>query len=74
MKVLGHVNMPFHITTNTSFENENKANNVDSKVNDDGTANAVEDTVIDGHAEQEAIDQMMLPYLQLQITAKFEYI
>ncbi|GAN04680.1 hypothetical protein MAM1_0070c04143 [Mucor ambiguus] len=68
------VNMTLNIATDVSFEDENEDYAVDSTVDDNGTANAVEAKVIYGHAEQEAIDQMMLPYLQLQNTAKFEYI
>ncbi|GAN03296.1 hypothetical protein MAM1_0038d02749 [Mucor ambiguus] len=55
------------------FKDKNEGDAVDSKANNNGTANAVEAKVIHGHAEQEAIDQMMLPYLQLQNTVKFEY-
>ncbi|GAN01419.1 hypothetical protein MAM1_0007c00852 [Mucor ambiguus] len=55
-----------------SFKDENEGDAVDSKANNNGTANAVDAKVINGHAEQETIYQMMLPYLQLQITAKFE--
>ncbi|GAN11821.1 hypothetical protein MAM1_1043d11430 [Mucor ambiguus] len=47
---------------------------VDSKADSNGAAIAVEAKVINGHAEQEAIYQMMLPYLELQVTAKFGYI
>ncbi|GAN09209.1 hypothetical protein MAM1_0250c08731 [Mucor ambiguus] len=53
------VNMPLNIATIVSFEDENKGDAVD----DNGLANAVEAKVINGHAEQEAIDQMMLLYL-----------
>ncbi|GAN07608.1 hypothetical protein MAM1_0168d07108 [Mucor ambiguus] len=66
--------MPLNIATNVSFKDENEGDAVDSKANDNGAANTIEAIVINGHAEQEAIDQMMLPYLQLQNTAKFEYI
>ncbi|GAN06080.1 hypothetical protein MAM1_0111d05557 [Mucor ambiguus] len=46
-----------NIATNVSFEDENEGNAVDSKANDNGTANAVEATtvIISGHAKQEAI-------------------
>ncbi|GAN00655.1 hypothetical protein MAM1_0001d00077 [Mucor ambiguus] len=46
-----------------SFKNENEGDAVDSKAKNNGTANAVEAKVINDHAEQEAIDQMVLPYL-----------
>jgi hypothetical protein len=36
-----------------------------------GTISAVEARVINGHAEQKIIDQMMLLYPKLQITVKF---
>ncbi|GAN06305.1 hypothetical protein MAM1_0119d05785 [Mucor ambiguus] len=63
--------MTLNIATDVSFEDENEGDAVDSRVHDNGTANAVEAKVINGHAKQEAIDPMMLPYLQLQNTAKF---
>ncbi|GAN08342.1 hypothetical protein MAM1_0200c07851 [Mucor ambiguus] len=69
-----NVNMTLNIATDISFENENEGDIVDSRVDDNGTTSAAEATVINGHAEQEAIYQMMLPYPQLQITAKFEHI
>ncbi|GAN06709.1 hypothetical protein MAM1_0133d06197 [Mucor ambiguus] len=72
--LLGHANILLDIATNDSFKDENEGDSVDSKANNNVTANAVEAKVINGHAEQKAIDQIMLPYLQLQITAKFEYI
>ncbi|GAN11011.1 hypothetical protein MAM1_0449d10563, partial [Mucor ambiguus] len=56
----------FKTTIKVPDENEDDA--VDSKANSNGTANAVEAKVINGHAEQKAIDQMMLPYLQQQNT------
>ncbi|GAN09181.1 hypothetical protein MAM1_0249c08703 [Mucor ambiguus] len=74
VKVIGHANSLLDIATNDSFKDENKSDVADSKANNNGTANAVEAKVINGHSEQEAIDQMMLPYLQLQNTVKFEYI
>ncbi|GAN03584.1 hypothetical protein MAM1_0043d03039 [Mucor ambiguus] len=74
IKVLGHANILLDIATNDSFKDENEGDAVESKANNNGTANAVQAKVISGHAEQEAIDQMLLPYLQLQITGKFEYI
>ncbi|GAN07300.1 hypothetical protein MAM1_0156c06796 [Mucor ambiguus] len=52
-----------NIATNGSFKVENEGDAVDSKANNNGNANAVEAKVINGQAEQEAIDQMMLPYL-----------
>ncbi|GAN04012.1 hypothetical protein MAM1_0053d03468 [Mucor ambiguus] len=66
-----------NIATNSSFEDENEGDAVDSKTNENGTANAVEATTViisSVHAEQEVIYQMMLPYLQLQNTVKFGYI
>ncbi|GAN02287.1 hypothetical protein MAM1_0020d01730 [Mucor ambiguus] len=57
------VNMILNIAADVSFEVENEADAVDSRVDDNGIANAVKAKVIDGHAKQEAIDQMMLPYL-----------
>ncbi|GAN03933.1 hypothetical protein MAM1_0051c03389 [Mucor ambiguus] len=49
------------IAINGSFKNENEGGAVDSKANNNGTANAVEAKVINGHAEQKDICQMMLP-------------
>ncbi|GAN06485.1 hypothetical protein MAM1_0125d05969 [Mucor ambiguus] len=69
-----HVNIPLNIATNLSFEDEDEGNTVDIKADDNGTANTVEAKVINGHAEQEAIYQVMLPYLQLQNTTKFGHI
>ncbi|GAN09158.1 hypothetical protein MAM1_0247d08680 [Mucor ambiguus] len=63
IKVLDHANILLDIATNDSFKDDNEDDAVDSKVNNNGTANAVEAKVINGHAEQEAIDQMTLPYL-----------
>ncbi|GAN03017.1 hypothetical protein MAM1_0032d02467 [Mucor ambiguus] len=63
IKVLGHANILLDIATNNSFKDENEGDAVDSKANNNGTANAVEAKVINGHAEQGAIYQMMLPYL-----------
>ncbi|GAN03012.1 hypothetical protein MAM1_0032c02462 [Mucor ambiguus] len=74
IKVLGHANILLDIATNDSIKDEDEGDAVDSKANNNGTANAVEAKVINDHAEQEAIDHMMLPYRQLQNTAKFEYI
>ncbi|GAN04852.1 hypothetical protein MAM1_0075c04317 [Mucor ambiguus] len=74
IKVLDHANILLDIATDDSFKEENEGGAVDSKANNNGTTNAVEAKVINDHAEQEAIYQMMLPYLELQITAKFEYI
>ncbi|GAN04992.1 hypothetical protein MAM1_0079d04460 [Mucor ambiguus] len=51
IKALGHANMSLNIASNMSFEDENEGNAVDSKANDNGTANTVEATVInDGRA------------------------
>ncbi|GAN00634.1 hypothetical protein MAM1_0001c00056 [Mucor ambiguus] len=63
IKALGHVNMSVNIATNVSFEDENEVGAVDSKANDNDTANAVETTtvIISGHAEQEATDDVALP-------------
>ncbi|GAN03841.1 hypothetical protein MAM1_0049d03296 [Mucor ambiguus] len=76
IKVLGHVNILLEIATNDSFKDGSEGEAVnDSKANNNGTANAaVEAKVINDHAEQKAIYQMLLPYLQLQNTAKFEYV
>ncbi|GAN05697.1 hypothetical protein MAM1_0099c05171 [Mucor ambiguus] len=74
IKVLSHANVLLDIATNDFFKDENEGDSIDSKANNNGTANAAEAKVINGHAEQEAIYQMMLPYLQLQITAKLECI
>ncbi|GAN05037.1 hypothetical protein MAM1_0080c04506 [Mucor ambiguus] len=63
IKVLGHANISLDIATNNSFKDENEGDAVDSKANNNGTANTVEAKVINGHAEQEAMDQMMLPDL-----------
>ncbi|GAN03439.1 hypothetical protein MAM1_0040d02892 [Mucor ambiguus] len=63
IKVLGHANILLDIATNDSFKDENEDDAVNSKANNNDTGNAVEAKVIHGHAEQEAIDQKMLPYL-----------
>ncbi|GAN04355.1 hypothetical protein MAM1_0061d03815 [Mucor ambiguus] len=63
IKVLSHVSMVLNVATNDSFKDENEGDVVDSKTKNNGTANAVEAEVISDHAEQEANDQMMLPYL-----------
>ncbi|GAN03191.1 hypothetical protein MAM1_0035c02642 [Mucor ambiguus] len=63
IKLLGHTNNLLDIATNHSFKDENEGDAVDSKANNNGTTNAVEAKVINGHAEQELIYQMMLPYL-----------
>ncbi|GAN05572.1 hypothetical protein MAM1_0095c05043 [Mucor ambiguus] len=52
---------PVNGSNRDNYENEGDA--VDSKANNNGTANIVDAKVINGHAEQEAIEQMMLPYL-----------
>ncbi|GAN05399.1 hypothetical protein MAM1_0090d04870 [Mucor ambiguus] len=57
------INILLDIATNDSFKDENEGDDVDNKANNNGIANAVEAKAINGHAEQEAIDQMMLPYL-----------
>ncbi|GAN11680.1 hypothetical protein MAM1_0808c11261 [Mucor ambiguus] len=66
--------MSHNIATSVSFEDENEGDATDSKAyGNGGTANnAVEAKVINGHAGQEATDAAA--YLQLQNTAKFEYI
>ncbi|GAN01714.1 hypothetical protein MAM1_0011c01149 [Mucor ambiguus] len=71
IKVLGRVNVPLNIATNTSFEDENESDAVDSRVvdNNNGTANAVEAKVINGHIEQVAADDVALP-----LTAKYSEI
>ncbi|GAN09798.1 hypothetical protein MAM1_0292c09331 [Mucor ambiguus] len=74
IKVLDHANVLLDIATNDSFKGENEGGVVDSKPNNNDTANAVEAKAIYGHAEQEAVDQMMLPYLQLQNTEEFGYV
>ncbi|GAN01048.1 hypothetical protein MAM1_0004d00479 [Mucor ambiguus] len=55
--------MPLKIAINVSFEDENEGDAVDSKADDNGTANEVEATtvIISGHAEQEATDDVDLP-------------
>ncbi|GAN03359.1 hypothetical protein MAM1_0039c02812 [Mucor ambiguus] len=71
IKVLGYINMLLNIATNASFEDKNEGDTVDSKAKDNGgTANAVEAKVINGHAEQEATDDIALP--PTANTAKFE--
>ncbi|GAN09376.1 hypothetical protein MAM1_0263c08902 [Mucor ambiguus] len=66
--------MPLNIVTNVFFEDESEGDAVDSKADDNGTADAVEAKVVNGHTEQEPTTHMMLPYLQLQNTVKFGYI
>ncbi|GAN05053.1 hypothetical protein MAM1_0081d04522 [Mucor ambiguus] len=61
LKVLGHANILLDIATNDFLKDENKGDTVDSEANNNGTTNAVEAEVINGHAEQKAMDQMMLP-------------
>ncbi|GAN09103.1 hypothetical protein MAM1_0244c08625 [Mucor ambiguus] len=56
MKLPDQVYMPLNIATNVSFKDKNEGDAIDSKVNDNGTANAVEAKVINGHTEQEAKD------------------
>jgi hypothetical protein len=63
IKVLSHANILLGIATNDSFEDETEGDAVDSKANNNGTANAAEAKAVSGHAEQKAIDQMMLLYL-----------
>ncbi|GAN00847.1 hypothetical protein MAM1_0002d00271 [Mucor ambiguus] len=63
--------MSLSIVTNVSLEDTNEDDAVDSKVDDNGTANAIEAKVINGHVEQELTDDVALP--QLQNTAKFGY-
>ncbi|GAN05310.1 conserved hypothetical protein [Mucor ambiguus] len=60
IKVLGHVNMLLDIATNIFFEDENEADAVESKADDNGTANPVEANVISDHAKQEATDDVVL--------------
>jgi hypothetical protein len=55
-KECGHVNKPFNIATSVSFEYEHKRDAVDIMSNSNGTANAVEAKVINGHVEQETVD------------------
>ncbi|GAN11234.1 hypothetical protein MAM1_0511c10793 [Mucor ambiguus] len=75
IKEWGHdVNILLNIATNVSFEDEDEGDTIDIKADDNGTANAVEAKVVNGHAEQEAIGQMMLLYPQLQNTAKLGHI
>ncbi|GAN01169.1 hypothetical protein MAM1_0005d00600 [Mucor ambiguus] len=64
IKVLGHVNMPLSIAaTNFSFEDENEDDAVNHSKSDNngGPANAVEAKVVNGHAEQEAMNDVALP-------------
>ncbi|GAN00680.1 hypothetical protein MAM1_0001d00102 [Mucor ambiguus] len=53
---------PFIIATNDSLEDENEGDAVDSKANNNGTANADEYKVINNsHAKQEATYDVALP-------------
>ncbi|GAN04918.1 hypothetical protein MAM1_0077c04385 [Mucor ambiguus] len=62
--------MSLKIATNVSFEDENEGAAVDSKANDNCTANVIEAIVInDGHAKQEVTDTVALP-----ATAKYSEI
>ncbi|GAN10148.1 hypothetical protein MAM1_0325c09685 [Mucor ambiguus] len=63
--------MPLNIATNVSFEDENEGgDDVDKNANGNGgTADAVEAKVINGHAEQEATDAVVL-----LLTAKYSEI
>ncbi|GAN05865.1 hypothetical protein MAM1_0103c05341 [Mucor ambiguus] len=63
IKVLVHANILLDIATNDSFKDENEGDAVDSRADDNGTANAVEATtvIINGHDEQEATDDVALP-------------
>ncbi|GAN06039.1 hypothetical protein MAM1_0109c05516 [Mucor ambiguus] len=63
IKVLDHANILLDIAANDSFKDENEGDAVDSKANDNGTANAVEATtvIISGHAGQGATDDVALP-------------
>ncbi|GAN07723.1 hypothetical protein MAM1_0173c07226 [Mucor ambiguus] len=63
LKVLSNANILLNIATNDSFKDENEGDAVDSKANNNVSANTVEAKPINGHAEQEAIYQMMLLYL-----------
>ncbi|GAN11434.1 hypothetical protein MAM1_0603d10997 [Mucor ambiguus] len=54
--------MSLNIATNGSFEDDEEGGAVDNKANDNGTANnTVEAKVINGHAEQEATDDVVFP-------------
>ncbi|GAN04245.1 hypothetical protein MAM1_0058c03705 [Mucor ambiguus] len=66
IKVLGYVNIPLNISTNVSFEGENEDDAADNKADENGTTNAVEATFINGHAEQEATDAVVLPPTAIQ--------
>ncbi|GAN03553.1 hypothetical protein MAM1_0043d03008 [Mucor ambiguus] len=64
IKVLDHANILLDIATNDSFKDENGGVTVDSKANDNSTANAVEEAttvIISSHDEQEATDDVALP-------------
>ncbi|GAN00620.1 hypothetical protein MAM1_0001c00042 [Mucor ambiguus] len=78
IKVLGHVNIPLNIATDISFEDENEGYVVNSKADDNGTANAVEANVINGYAEQEATDDVALPptekYSEIWIHRKADFL
>ncbi|GAN08487.1 hypothetical protein MAM1_0207d07999 [Mucor ambiguus] len=54
--------MPLNTATNISFEDENEGDIVNNKADDKGTANAVEAKVADGYTEQEATDDVVLPF------------
>ncbi|GAN03036.1 hypothetical protein MAM1_0032d02486 [Mucor ambiguus] len=57
IELLGHhvnIIMSLNIATDISSEDKNGSNAVGSKVDDNGTANAVEAKAIYGHVEQEA--------------------
>ncbi|GAN08588.1 hypothetical protein MAM1_0213d08102 [Mucor ambiguus] len=51
------------MAANDSFKGKNKGDAVDSKANNNGTANTVKATtvIISSHAEQEATDDVALP-------------
>ncbi|GAN02959.1 hypothetical protein MAM1_0031d02409 [Mucor ambiguus] len=59
--IFGHASILLDIATNDSFKDENEGDAVDIEANNNDTANAVEAKANNGHAEQEGIDQMMLP-------------
>ncbi|GAN09759.1 hypothetical protein MAM1_0289d09291 [Mucor ambiguus] len=53
--------MLLNLSTNVSFEDENEGDAVDSKVDDNGSTNAIEAKAVNGHAEQGATDDGVLP-------------
>ncbi|GAN05821.1 hypothetical protein MAM1_0102d05297 [Mucor ambiguus] len=70
--------MPLNIATNISFEDENEDDVVDSKSNDNDTANSVEaNKGINGYAEQESTDDVALPpttnYSEIWIHSRHDF-